>query len=80
MPQIVKLVPVDGKLGVVLDIPPSPKEGYSVSIYTADELAHVLRLERKACAKICRNLADTWARKDDEQDALERAAIEIEKL
>lgn len=50
MPRIMQLVPIDGRLGVVLDVPSSL--GGSVSIYTEDEISALLAVEREACAKI----------------------------
>lgn len=38
MPRIEKLVPVDGKFGVVLDVPLDQFNGGPVSIYTQPEL------------------------------------------
>lgn len=80
MPRIEKLVQVDGRLGVVLDVPPSPKEGDSVTILTADELREMTNSAYEAAAKECEELAETWAKKEDEEFALHRAAMEIRKL
>ncbi len=80
MLRITKLVPVGDGLGVVLDIPPTSKEGDTVTIYSADELAAALRRERLRCAEECRDLIDTWAKTDREKFALEYAVSTIEKL
>jgi hypothetical protein len=80
MPRIEKLVSIDGRLGVILDVPPTPVEGDSVSIYTADEVRALEKRIRKECAAVCEELEENWATKDAERDALARAAIEIRKL
>ena len=80
MPRIEKLVEIDGRLGVVLDVPPTPKEGDSVEIYTAEEIEALKKRVRAECAAVCDDLEETWATKDAERDALARAAIEIRKL
>lgn len=80
MPRIEKLTEIDGRLGVILDIPPTPKDGDSVSIYTADEVSELKRHVREDCARLCEDLEETWATKDAERDALARAAVEIRKL
>lgn len=51
MPRVEKLVPVDGRLGVVLDLPLEQLGHGSVSIYTEEEVeklkASVRQLERE---------------------------------
>jgi hypothetical protein len=80
MPRIEKLVHIDGRLGVILDVPPTPVGGDSVSIYTASEVRDLEKRIREECAAVCDDLEETWATKDAERDALARAAIEIRKL
>ena len=77
MPRIEKLIEIDGRLGVLLDIPPTPKDGDSVSIYTADEVEAFKKSVREDCARVCEDLEEAWATKEAEKDALRRAAIEI---
>lgn len=64
MPQITKLVPVDGGLGVVLDVPPS-NDG-SVAIFTASELEalkeRVRRDTREDCAEVAEKFGDVEIR------------------
>lgn len=69
MPRIMQLVPIDGRLGVVLDVPSSL--GGSVSIYTEDEISALLAVEREACAKIVDDLSSAYvcASDDDSTDA-----------
>ena len=60
MPQITKLVPVDGRLGIVLDIPPDPLSE-SVAIFNEAELEQLKqrtrRDEREECAEMIEGVA-----------------------
>ena len=69
MPRIEKLVPIDGRLGVVLDVPPTPADGDSVGIYTDDEIEALkkrvredaVKAEREACANLAYDLIGNGA-------------------
>lgn len=57
MPRIEKLVGIDGKLGIILDIPPAANDLGSVVIMTEEELQAKLAAERERCAKVAEQ---TW--------------------
>lgn len=48
MPIVKKLVPVDGRMGVVLDVPAT--DTGSVNILTDEEVEAIRQAEREACA------------------------------
>lgn len=82
MPRVLKLVSVDGRLGVVLDVPVDA-ELSSVSIYTDCEVEALRRDERRRCAAEIRamNAARTdheWVRESLWHKIIDRAATHIE--
>lgn len=53
MPIILDLVPMpDGRMGVVLDVPPTPESPDSIEMWTATEREAMVRRVREACASL----------------------------
>ena len=73
MPRILELLEMpDGRLGVVLDMPPTPNDPDSVTLWTAAErdaaIASAVKLAREGCAELAENYSnaqyttkDTWS-------------------
>lgn len=60
MPRIEKLVPVDGRLGVVLDVPPGQPGQDSVSIYTTSEVDEMLLSAKRSARDDCLAEVACW--------------------
>jgi hypothetical protein len=53
MPLIIDLVPMpDGRMGIVLDVPPTPDDPGSVELWTGAERKAMVKRVREACASL----------------------------
>lgn len=60
MPIVKKLVPVDGRLGVVLDVPAT--DTGSVTILTDEEVEAIRQAEREECALLAERVVGDFER------------------